>query len=129
RYLQKLWRPVQHIYMILIVMLGWVLFRAENLPQAVNYMKTMFNPLHHPSGAFSIEQFVDNEFILILLVAVTGVTPILTLFANRVQDKVLESSSLVARFSLSSITIVFLLSMFLYSIMSLATSTYNPFIY
>lgn len=33
---------VSHVYTLLFVMLGWVLFRADNIGQAILYMKAMF---------------------------------------------------------------------------------------
>ncbi len=42
--LEKGPRWIGHIYTVLIVVIGWVLFRAENLPDAVAYLGNMFTP-------------------------------------------------------------------------------------
>jgi alginate O-acetyltransferase complex protein AlgI len=34
--------PVRHAYTLLAVMLGWVIFRADTLPQALTYLRTLF---------------------------------------------------------------------------------------
>jgi len=36
--LQKLPRPLQHLYTLLVVLVGWVFFRAETLPDALRYL-------------------------------------------------------------------------------------------
>ena len=41
RWVEALPKWVQHGYCLLIVMLGWVLFRAENLPQALGYWQSL----------------------------------------------------------------------------------------
>ena len=32
---------MRHVYLILVVMVGWVFFRADSLPQALSYLATM----------------------------------------------------------------------------------------
>lgn len=53
----RLWRPLRHLYLILAVMLGWVLFRAESLGQAAGFYAAMAgltpgDPLAAPAAAF-----------------------------------------------------------------------------
>ena len=42
RILKNLWRPLQHIYTLLVVIVGWVFFRIENLSDAILLLKRMF---------------------------------------------------------------------------------------
>jgi len=37
-WLKKLWLPLQHGYALILIMLGWVVFRSPNLPYAWNYL-------------------------------------------------------------------------------------------
>jgi alginate O-acetyltransferase complex protein AlgI len=39
--LERSWPPLRHAYTLLVVMLGWVFFRAESLPQAVGVLTAM----------------------------------------------------------------------------------------
>ncbi len=39
--LERLWPPLRHAYTLLAVMLGWVFFRAESMPQAVGILGAM----------------------------------------------------------------------------------------
>jgi alginate O-acetyltransferase complex protein AlgI len=42
RLLQSLPRPLRHLYALLVVMVGWTLFRADSLAQAGNLLSKMF---------------------------------------------------------------------------------------
>ena len=41
-FVNKLWKPLQHVYTLLIVMIGWVFFRAETLSSATQMLTIMF---------------------------------------------------------------------------------------
>lgn len=40
-HLNRLWRPLQHGYTLLLVMIGWVFFRADSLGHALQYLASM----------------------------------------------------------------------------------------
>ena len=40
--LSKLWRPIQHFYMLMVLVTSLVFFRTDNLAQAISFMKKMF---------------------------------------------------------------------------------------
>ena len=37
--IRRLWRPLRHVYLLLVVMIGWVFFRADTLPSAVAFLE------------------------------------------------------------------------------------------
>ena len=39
---KRLWAPLRHAYLLLVVMVGWVFFRADTLPDAVAFLRAMF---------------------------------------------------------------------------------------
>ena len=41
---KRLWAPVRHAYLLAIVMIGWVFFRAETLPAALAYSEIAGGP-------------------------------------------------------------------------------------
>lgn len=53
RWLKRLPRAVSHLYAVVVVMLGWVWFRAETLPGALDLFAGLFGAhgLHRPSMA------------------------------------------------------------------------------
>ena len=126
--LDKLWRPLQHLYVIIIVMIGWVFFRADNFTYSFEYIKTMFG--------FTSSSFIDstaqlhlNDSTYIFVLAILFALPIYPWFmtkVNAIQDKV--NSPLLTNTRNIIEPLVYLLLLILVTIF-LVNATYNPFIY
>lgn len=110
---------LRHIACILIFVIGWVFFRADNMHYAINYLANMFGFVKVVAGTAvnSIDYYVDTIEILTFIAAILCSTPI---FKNMiyVQNK-------VAKCFIN----LWLLTMFILSTISIASGTYNPFIY
>ena len=114
------WKKViLHFYTLIIVLFGWVIFRAESLTEAFQYIEKMF-------GVFDI-QFVDIYFVSFikskLVYFVFGL-----IFAAPVYkyiEKVLNKHK-YASVALSSVVMI---TLFIITISYLVKGTYNPFIY
>ncbi len=120
--LQKLWKPLQHMYVLLLVMIGWVFFRADNFAYSFQYLQSMIG-LHHPLTDDNTMLYL-HEYGLVFLIAFIAATPILM----RIQN-VLELAPKTYAFSMQIARPIILLTLFMISIMYLVNSTYNPFIY
>lgn len=110
---------LNHIYVILVVMIGWVLFRADNLKHSFSILKLMFN---YQSSNLTVPLFVFPQAV------VCGVIGIL--FSGILQSKISKLSNMLFnedRFF--AIEIVFQFILLFICIMFLAGNTYNPFIY
>jgi alginate O-acetyltransferase complex protein AlgI len=123
RFVSKLWAPLQHLYVILIVMVGWVFFRADNFTYSFDYLKTMFG--------FSENALYDSTFILyahdnwfLFLIGIIFSTPLLSKLTKM---KIKNINSVVVFRSLfeSATYMIMLILVMVY----LVNSTYNPFIY
>ncbi|WP_010095151.1 MBOAT family O-acyltransferase [Ornithinibacillus scapharcae] len=124
--LEKTWRPFQHLYVIFVVMVGWVFFRADNFSYSFDYLQSMFG-----IGAAGL---IDKTALLYLhdqaYLIVLGILfslPLLPWIQKRL-DQLGERRQILAtmRFSISSFVYLGLLLMVT---MFLVNSTYNPFIY
>lgn len=119
-WLTRLPAVVGQAYTLLMVMIGWVFFRAADVPQALHFLKTMFGmhpvpvPLVHPW------QF-DAGPIAVTALAVG------TLLAVLRPGALLEARWL--RWPLRMLQPVALAAGLLLCIGSMAAGTYNPFIY
>ena len=105
------------ILTLLLVLIGWVLFRAENLSAAVVFLKKMFGL----SGCLFIDSksvYIIKSNIVLMSAAVVG-----CISWNGIAAKV-EKKHIVPFFKY-----IFLLGVLLLSLASLVTSSYNPFIY
>ena len=51
-WLQRVWAPIGHLYVIGVVLLGWVFFRTDNITSALEYLGAMvaMNPISIMSG-------------------------------------------------------------------------------
>lgn len=104
-----------------ITMLAWVIFKIEDMSQAILYYKRLF--------AFDFEHFecsAGKEFYFILLVAVVfsfwSVLPNIQNLSARLYAKNLEPKILFR-------SAIFCTALYFLSLASLSTSGFNPFIY
>lgn len=129
--LKKSWRPIRHIYVLLVVLIGWVFFRAEDLGYSLSYLKAMAG-FGGNTGIEEIGQFVDPRFILVVIVGIIGSMQILP-FIKKLTEKTIqryrERPAFVATVSLSAIKFIGLAIILFTSLMLMAHDTYNPFIY
>ena len=115
----------RHAYLIVVVMVGWVFFRAENLPAALGFLKSMagFGSGEMPPQRLS--WYFTPEVRLAVVAGVLGsapVVPALAAWSRRAarwgQAALLETTGAVA-----------LVAVFLTALLQVAARTYNPFIY
>jgi alginate O-acetyltransferase complex protein AlgI len=125
RWLASSWAPVRHIYVLLMVMVGWVFFRAASLPDAWSFLQAMTGH----STASSLEQplalYLDSGVLLALIVGIVGSTPILPAIKRWCE----RSASIGLALGSNAVEVLALGSILMVSGMLLAAGTYNPFIY
>lgn len=117
--LSKIPKLFSWIYTSIVVIVGWVLFRIENLPQALSYIKNMFSFQQIYTEQWYIIN--DNKYIIVGLIAIIYSFPVVKIFS-----KLYEKGSNKIVFVIKD-TLVF--GVFLISIVFLARSGFNPFIY
>lgn len=110
-------------YTMFIVLLGWVLFRADNLQHAFLYMGRMFGIGAAENVHYTLSWFLTPRTIACLFVAALASIPYKKVFPS-LFDRVRERATLCL--CGKSATALILLGI---SIMYVMTSTYNPFIY
>lgn len=110
---------INYIYTLLVVMIGWVLFRAEKLDVALSIIKNMF--IYKADNLYSVFYFVDIKavFMVIIAIVVAIVMPLINkknYFVNN-----------TGKTSVGEIILCVLIMT--YSMTMLISNTYNPFIY
>src|SRR5215470_330359 len=69
--------PFRHLYVILIILVSWVLFRAASLPQAWSFLAAMAG-LSKASGLEQpIALYADTQTLLALAIGLVGSTPVI----------------------------------------------------
>ncbi len=110
---------VKHIYAMLFVMLGWVLFDTKDLPTAFSYMKRMFSF----GSTFADEHTVYflMNFGLLFVIAIIGCTSLVKNLAQKFTAKVPSCSHVLS--------VVYMIVIMLIATSYLVDASYNPFLY
>jgi alginate O-acetyltransferase complex protein AlgI len=124
------WRPAAHVYALLVVMVGWVFFRADSLTQAGYILKAMAGMGVGSGKEWHIGLFINPKVILMLCVGVIGSMPIIPWIKAWRHRRLERGPSLAAGAGVDAVTgLVVTPILLLLSCMSLASGTHNPFIY
>ncbi|MCR8644244.1 MBOAT family protein [Paenibacillus sp. N1-5-1-14] len=119
RWLQQLPRILAHVYTLMIVMIGWVIFEMGSLSSAFSYIQTMFGMGNHSlSNEASWYGLSTNLFLLIILALCATPYP-------RKLMMWLQSKFRVVDFAIPVMYLGFLMVSTAY----LVNETYNPFLY
>ncbi|HDK7155937.1 TPA: MBOAT family protein [Clostridium botulinum] len=102
-----------------IVILGWVLFRANGLMDAINYLSIMFGINKATTVTYQFSYFVNKKLVFWMIISIIGSTPIsgnmLRLYKNKKKFEMLKT--------------IFIGILLIISIIFIVNSTYSPFIY
>jgi alginate O-acetyltransferase complex protein AlgI len=124
RQLERRWGVVGHAYALVVVMFGWVLFRAENLAQAGTFFRAMCGfgtTLGHTSG------LLTNDTKLALVLGLVLAMPLAAAWQRLAGQRTLQGPAL--ELALQVVRTVGTSAVFILAAMWLASGTYNPFIY
>lgn len=120
--------PIQHVYAMLAVMIGWVLFRAESVDQAKTILGKMFGFVRSDEMPFA--QFLTCEGIATLAAAAVLSTPLLyNLTRSRIAWHTQRPWPAQESASAYVIGLSFGILIFVLSAMKVLTGSYSPFIY
>ncbi len=112
--LDKIPKVFSHIYLIVIILFSWVIFRSESLIEVANTIKSMlgFNGLGNLE-LFYYTGIINIRTILFFILGILLSTPIL--------EKIKIKNNYIKD--------IILLVILILSVVSILTSSYNPFIY
>ena len=115
KYLEKT-HVIKHIYTLIVVLGGWIIFRCEGLRSIIAFGKDLFS---FSTGDINTLLIYLETYGLYLVIGIIFSTPIYYVIKNKFNDKVW----------FNAIKYVGLLVLFMISICYLARSAFNPFIY
>ncbi|MEE9911849.1 MAG: MBOAT family protein [Deltaproteobacteria bacterium] len=133
--LKKIPPAFRHLYLILVVMIGWVIFRSDSLDYAVRYIKTMFGFSPGIAPVTALGGYLNSLVIFTLLVGIVASLPVVVKIKD-LQDKMPIISgiknSLHNRIFLlgrSLAELLFLGFILIVSVLFMSGSLNNPFVY
>ena len=109
---------LRHAYVVLVVMVGWVFFRADTFGQAVGFLRAMAGFGASTPAPIDAAWYLDRETVLAIAAGVIGSTPAVARTARSLET----AAPAIAR----SLTVG---ALFAASVVFIAAHTYNPFIY
>ncbi len=116
KYLEKLPPAAQHVYTMLIVMIGWVFFSCESLGAALDFLKIMFFAGGVPFANVQTMYLLRTNWIFLVLGCITA-TP----------EPMKQFRMFCKKFSVLSIVLI--LGLLVLCTAYLVFSSYNPFLY
>lgn len=128
RVLDSSFTPIRYLYTILVILIGWVFFRAETVSYALSYLKVMFGfTMNHP---FPVTLF-NAKTILALVLGLIGSTPFISNLQNYYERGLSDNgrSRTALHVPAEPVILVFVSILFLVCVIFLSYDTYNPFIY
>jgi alginate O-acetyltransferase complex protein AlgI len=108
-------------YAMLVVMLGWVLFRSDGTMAALSYGKVLFG-LGGSHSLYAASWFLDRYTVAMLLLGIVFSTPLLSMLWKKVSSCWGETPRLVAENTGALVLLA-------YAVVRVMSSSYNPFIY
>ena len=123
RVLSKLPSFVQSVYTLFFVILGWVIFKCEDLSYCLSYLRAMFGGFG--AGFLNGESlYLLKNYGIMLLILMVGST----MLPKRAADKVLAKIGNVS-ITGTAVRCLWFAGIFLISVAYLVDATYNPFLY
>ena len=120
---KKWFKPIGHIYAMLVVTLAFVIFRADTLTQAFTILGHMFNGA---AGDPAVNSTIYSTLSLLVVIAFVFAI-LLSMPTFKVLGEKLSKSKMGDSYKYASY--IMTLIIFLLCILSLISSKYNPFIY
>lgn len=109
----------QHVYCLIVVLIGWIMFRAESITYFWHYLMNMlgFLKIHTDKILYTIYYYIDTFEVIVFVAAILCSTPVF--------GRILEIKNKYAQLLIN----IWLLFLFVFSSATIASDTYNPFIY
>lgn len=108
-------KVLRHVYTILVVLVGFIIFRAETLSQALHFITSLFNFTPESlQGLAWIQINVDNRFIFFMIASALLSVPIVYPKYKALPNTIKYSVSVM---------------LWILCLVTLSAATYNPFIY
>ncbi len=122
---------IQHGYALFIIVFSWVFFTVASIPSAISFLKALLGAAPGRGIAYNSAMFFNAELFLALTIGALSSTPVLE-FCKQYVEKIKRNDVISAKVMSSVLSfseVSALSAVFLLSIISLASFTYNPFIY
>lgn len=123
RFLEKLPAFFRHVYAMLLVMLGWVIFSFDSLEDGLSYLRALCGGYGQPLWDHAALYLLYTT-VALLLIAAVGSTPLPQRLWNRLSGQLAAHPVSVGALETCLVAVGVLLS-----VAFLVDASYNPFLY
>jgi alginate O-acetyltransferase complex protein AlgI len=116
---------LRHAYLLAVVMVGWVFFRADTLSSALGFLGAMAGLNRAAISPFTLHRYLTPEVTLALAAGVIGSTPVVP----AIRGSLANVGALASRTAVDLLSTTALMAILLASILQIAARSYDPFIY
>jgi alginate O-acetyltransferase complex protein AlgI len=128
RIVRASWRPVRHVYVLTVVMVGWVFFRADTLTGALDFISALAGRSAATPTPYTVAWFLTPVVCLALAAGVIGSMPIGPAL-ERWADRLAEDGDATGAWQVGALTVAAVTIVLVASLAQIAAGTYDPFIY
>lgn len=120
--LQKCPSVIGHLYSLVLIVIGWVIFAIDDMGAVISYISMMFGS----SGCFIDDAFLYfiQSRVWLVIACIIGSTPLPKLVCNAVAQKLADRELL-----LSVLETALMMGILVLAIAFLVSGSYNPFLY
>lgn len=131
--LRKLPKALGHLYTSVVVCVGFVIFRSENLGQAYAMIRQMFCGFTMDAASASLlQQVMTPAFVVMCIAGIIGAAPaglLLRRIKKGIADNEGSESPAVRWMVLETVSFVLVIVLLAWCLIRMSGSTYSPFIY
>jgi alginate O-acetyltransferase complex protein AlgI len=130
--IDPLWRPLQHVYALCVVCVGWVFFRSDTIAYAVDFLKAMTGLYEGNQSLYSVHAYLTKDVMIAFTIGIIGSGPIVPMLGRLWQTNKFIPYKMGSSYNEAAIRIfetIALTSILALVAMNLAAQTHNPFIY
>lgn len=119
-------KPIKHFYTLLLVYIGWIFFRFEDLDQLLLALKGLLGLNGNNISSATVSVILKNN-IFFLLIAVLACTPFIHTKAEAINTRMNKNISNVGQAMV--LRILLCIAMLVISIFAMIGNSYTPFLY
>ena len=125
RYFEKIPSVIRHVYLLLVVNIGFVFFKFTNLSTAFDYIKVLFGGGNEFTNIEVNHDITGNIFWIILSVILC--MPLMKIFEKLYQNS--AKGPVAVNFIFNVIRVLLIFTILLFATAHLTGNSFNPFLY
>ncbi len=125
-FFEKIPAFIRHIYLLIVVNVGFVFFKFTSMSSAINYIKVMFSFNTGSITNLDTNTLIMNNLFWIIL-SILLCTPLMKMLENAYNNT--KNTGVIINISINTLRIILIFTLIIFSCAHLAGDSFNPFLY